>query len=196
MRRAMVLALLITALLSSVGCVNTQLVNIWSEPSARGAVRFTHVMALVISKDPVIQRVGEDALVAQFQGTRATAAYRLISNEELRNRERANQSLKAVGIDGVVTMRLVNSAQMTTWIPGAYPNFWGYYGWAYPMVYSPGYLVSDQVVRLETDVYDLRDGKLIWAGMSDTFNPASTQSLVTEVSKAVVAQLKQLGFVQ
>ena len=196
MRRAIILALAVAALASSAGCVNTQLVNVWSDPAARGSVRFTHVMALVISKDQVIQRVGEDALVAQFQGTRATAAYRLISNEDLRNRERANQSLKAVGIDGVVTMRLVNSTRMTTWLPGAYPTFWGYYGWAYPMVYSPGYLVTDQVVRLETDVYDLKDDKLVWAGMSDTFNPASTQSLVTEVSKSVVTQLKQLGFVQ
>jgi hypothetical protein len=152
-------------------------------------------MALVISKDEVTRRIGEDTLVQALLPTKAVAAYRILSDGELRDRDRSKQALKAIGVDGVITLRLVGAQQRTSWVPGAYPSFWGYYGWAYPMAYTPGYLVTDNIVRVETKVYALDGDKLLWAGLSDTFNPSSARELVDDVAREVVASLKVRGFV-
>ncbi len=177
-------------------CVNTELVNVWSDPSARGTIKLTNVMALVIAREEVVRRVGEDQLVASLQPTRAIAAYRILSNEELKNKARAEQALKAMGVDGVVTMRLVGAAEQPAWGPYAYPGFWGYYGYAYPMVYGPTYAYTNTIVRLETKVYSLKDDRLIWGATSDTFNPATAQTLVAEVAQVVIGDLRKQGFVQ
>jgi len=187
---------LCVALALLAACVNTELVNVWSDPSARGTIKLTNVMALVIAREEVVRRVGEDQLVASLQPTRAIAAYRILSNEELKNKARAEQALKAMGVDGVVTMRLVGAAEQPAWGSYAYPGFWGYYGYAYPMVYGPSYVYTNTIVRLETKVYSLKDDRLIWGATSDTFNPATAQTLVAEVAQVVIGDLRKQGFVQ
>lgn len=176
-------------------CASTRLVNVWTDPSLK-ATKFTNVMALVISKDEVARRIGEDTLVLALAPTRAICAYRILSDAELRDKDRSRQALKAIGVDGVITMRMVDAQQQTTVVPGAYPGFWGYYGWAYPMAYSPGYLVTNTIVRVETKVYALESDKLVWAAVSDTFNPASARDLVDDVARTVAADLKKQGLVQ
>lgn len=176
-------------------CASTQLVNIWTDPALK-ATKFTHVMALVISKDEVARRIGEDTLVKALAPTRAVCAYRILSDAELRDKDRSNQALKAIGVDGVISMRMVDAQQQTSVVPGAYPGFWGYYGMAYPMAYSPGYLVTNTIVRVETKVYALESDKLVWAGVSDTFNPGSARNLVDDVARAVAADMRKQGLVQ
>jgi hypothetical protein len=196
MSRALKLAFLVVLPLLAVACVNTQLVNVWSDPSARGTVKLTNVMALVIAKEDVVRRVGEDQLVVSLAPTRAVAAYRILSDAELKDKARADQALKAIGVDGVVTMRLVGAAEQPVWGPYAYPSFWGYYGYAYPMAYGPGYAYTNTIVRLETKVYSLKDDRLIYGATSDTFNPSTAQTLVAEVAQVIVGDLRKQGFVQ
>jgi hypothetical protein len=196
MSRTLKPAFLIALVLLTAACVNTQLVNVWSDPSARGTIKLTNVMALVIAREEVVRRVGEDQLVASLQPTRAVAAYRILSNEELKNKARAEQALKAIAVDGVVTMRLVGATEQPAWGSYAYPGFWGYYGHAYPMVYGPSYATTNTIVRLETKVYSLKDDRLIWGATSDTFNPATAQTLVAEVAQVVIGDLRKQGFVQ
>jgi hypothetical protein len=196
MSRTLKLAFLIGLPLLTAACANTQLVNVWSDPSARGTIKLTNVMALVIAREEVVRRVGEDQLVSSLQPTRAVAAYRILSNEELKNKARAEQALKAIAVDGVVTMRLVGATEQPAWGPYAYPTFWGYYGYAYPMVYGPNYGCTNTIVRLETKVYSLKDDRLIWGATSDTFNPATAQTLVAEVAQVVIGDLRKQGFVQ
>jgi len=195
MSRNLRLTVLCLALGILAACANTQLVNVWTDPSLK-ATKFTNILALVISRDEVARRIGEDTLVQALAPTRSICAYRILSDAELRDKNRANQALKAIGVDGVITMRLVDAQQQTTVVPGAYPGFWGYYGWAYPMAYAPGYLVTNTIVRVETKVYALDSDKLVWGGVSDTFNPASARDLVDDVARTVAAELKKQGLVQ
>ncbi len=197
MSRTLKMSALVLALLALASCANTQLVNVWTDPQARGAFRLTNVMALVMTKEDVVRRLGEDQLVASLAPTRAIAAYKILSDAEVKDRARADQALKAIGVDGVVTMRMVAATEQPVWGPYAYPTFWGYYGYAYPMVYGgPAYMYTNTIVRLETKVYSLKDDKLIYGATSDTFNPVNAQALVAEVAQVVVGDLRKNGFVQ
>ena len=61
--------------------------------------------------------------------------------------------------------------------PGGGPTatFDGYYDWAGGAVYAPGYLETDTVVHVVSNLYSLDQNKLVWSGTSKTFDPASAK---------------------
>jgi len=92
------------------------------------------------------------------------------------------------GFDSAVIMRLTGVEREVSYVPGRlyavpsyYHGFWGYYGWGWRSVYEPGYMRSDRVVNIATNVYSVRDDKLVWASQSETFNPATLRTAVAEV---------------
>jgi hypothetical protein len=87
---------------------------------------------------------------------------------------------------------VVSADEKVTYVPPSYgPTFWGYYGYARPMAYDPGYIRTDTVVRVETSIYSLREDRLLWVASSETMNPKSVDTLVAEVAKAVRAELER-----
>ena len=51
---------------------------------------------------------------------------------------------------------------------------------------DPGYSSTSTTVRLETNLYDAKTGKLIWSGKSKTMSKDSTDHIMNEVIKAVI----------
>jgi hypothetical protein len=51
---------------------------------------------------------------------------------------------------------------------------------------DPGYSSTSTTVRLETNLYDAKTGKLIWSGQSKTMSRESTDKIINEVIKAVI----------
>jgi hypothetical protein len=68
-------------------------------------------------------------------------------------------------------------------VPRFYGGFYGYWGYGWGMVYDPGYLRSDRIVTIATNVYSVADDKLVWASQSETFNPGSLRNAIGEVVK-------------
>ena len=52
---------------------------------------------------------------------------------------------------------------------------------------DPGYSSTNTTVRLETNLYDAKTGKLIWSGQSKTMSNDSTDQIINEVIKAVIS---------
>ena len=55
---------------------------------------------------------------------------------------------------------------------------------------DPGYSSTSTTVRLETNLYDAKTGKLIWSGNSKTLSNDSTDHIINDVIKAVINDLK------
>jgi hypothetical protein len=56
---------------------------------------------------------------------------------------------------------------------------------------DPGYSSTSTTVRLETNLYDAKTGKLIWSGKSKTLSDDSTDQIMNDVIKAVINNLKK-----
>ena len=54
------------------------------------------------------------------------------------------------------------------------------YGTVGPMVSSPGYIDQYRVYTVETNVYTVKDGKLVWSVVSETFDPTNINKAVEE----------------
>jgi hypothetical protein len=56
---------------------------------------------------------------------------------------------------------------------------------------NPGYSSTITKVRLETNLYDAKTGELIWSGRSKTLSKDSTDRIMNDVIKTVIANLKK-----
>ena len=50
-------------------------------------------------------------------------------------------------------------------------------------------------MRIETNVYAVKDGKLIWGAVSETVHPASIEKAIAEVAQAAAKDLRERGLI-
>jgi hypothetical protein len=190
-RRAVVAVSLIFGLAAAAAsCASTEMSSTWTEPSAKGA-ELSKVAVVCLAKDPGLRRMAENSAAANLTGAQAVPSYQVLGDTDLRNRDAVKQQLISQGFQGVLVMRLAGVDERVTAVGGPYGTLDGYYDWAGGMVYSPGYLQTDTVVHVISNLYSLQDQKLIWSGVSETFDPASAQSFMNDVSKAVAKSLQK-----
>lgn len=179
-----------------VGCESTQLSTSWKDPDA-SALRFQKVAVVVLNSSPAERRAEEDEIVRQIKRATAIASYSFVPDAELRNHEKVKASIRQQGFDGVIVLRMISADKQMTYVPG-HVSYWNDgSGFGYdPIVTTPGYYTTDTIVRAEVSVYSVSDGKLIWAGASNTINPASAKDLALQIAKATGAELRKQGLME
>ena len=174
-------------------CASTNLTDSWVDPSVQSFPHFRKVLVAALDADTTIRRNAEDALVANLKRTEAVPSYVFTPDWEGGKLDQIRDKLRRAGIDGVVMLRLAGVDKEQTWVPGTYSSFGGYWGYAYPITYDPGYVRTDTIVRVETLIYTVDGGKLIYAAHSRTFNPTDTAETVKEIAESVAEDLKKRG---
>lgn len=191
------LLLLAGLLFGALACATTRIETQWQDPAlAPQQLAFTRLIALAQVEDETTRRVVEDELVrvlaagprAQARGMQVEPAYPRISSAELGDVAALRAKVEAAGYDGAVVLRLVSDQERITHVPGHYEVMWGA-----AVRYEPGYTDVDRIVRIETSVYSIREGKLLWSGVSRTLNPRDLRDLVDDVVRAVGAELEAQG---
>jgi hypothetical protein len=178
------------------GCASTTIKDTWKDPSVSPeSMQFKKVLVVAMLPE-ASRRVAEDEMVRHVR-TQAVPSYTLISSEELKDVDAAKRKVKEQGFDGAIIMRMVGQEQRVSYVPGSYPgyygSFYGYYGYAGSLAYDPGYVTTDTIVNLETNVYSLREDKLLWSGLSETFNPKNLTTMIDGVASATARQLEKEG---
>jgi hypothetical protein len=180
------------------GCATTQVKDSWSNPAA-GKIEFRKVVALAIAGDEALRRSLEDALVRAAPRENVVAAYTFVPQNEIRDTEAIKRRVTEAGFDGAVIFRVVGAEERQTYVPGSYASpyysTWGYYGYGWNTMATPGYVRTDTYVDVETMVYSIADDQLVWAGRSESLNPSSAPALVDDVVKAVAADLRKKGLI-
>jgi hypothetical protein len=166
----------------------------WHEPGS-GRLNFNRTVAVFATTDESMRRSVEDELVMKFPN--ATPSYRVVPKASDVDKETILQHMRDAGFDGAVVMRVTEVKDKVTYYPGTYwgpgYGFGGYWGssWAYP--YNPGYVNTTQIVTVETNIYSLRDDKLVFATRSETSDPSSVGKLIRSVMRHINEELKKNG---
>jgi len=177
------------------GCATTKLSTTWKGPNV-GAVSFHKVVVVVLNSTPAERRAQEDLLASYIKRAQAVPSYTIVSDEQLGNRALVKQQIVESGADGAVVLRLIDSRKETTYVPGT-TSYWNEGGGAYaPYHQSPGYEVTDTIVRGEVSLYSVPDGKLLWAGASTTSNPENARDFAMQVARAAGEELRKQGLIK
>ena len=191
--------------LAAAGCAGTRMTNMWREPSYNGGT-LKKVMVIGLSPQPTGRRNYEDYFVASLQkhGVEGIPSYAHFPAQEKVDEQTLRAKLAELGCDGAVLTHIIGVDKSTEYVPGyvssypygGYGSFYGMYSYGYGAVYSPGYTVENTTVNLETRLFStVGDGKLLWSGTSETFNPDSPAQVIREVVDTVMSELKRTKFI-
>lgn len=179
------------------GCATTTMQSTWADPGyAGGPMRKLFVMGQAM-RDVTARRVLEDALVLRLQaaGVDAVPAWRSFPTETPVGESSLSASIAESGAQGVLMARLVGVENQVNVRPTpiAGPGF-GWYGF-YSGWYTVPTVSVDQIVVMETTLFDARTKRLVWSGTSETFNPSSAQKDAPGFADVIVTALGKAGFV-
>jgi hypothetical protein len=199
--KKVLLAAVAASLLASCG-TPTSFVSTWRDPEAK-PLAFKKILVVAFVPDESQRRSAEDQMVAYIKKAEAIPSYRILSKEQMKDSEASKATITALGVDGIITMRWLGKDEKLEYVPGTsyygpsyYQPFWGYYGYATPMMYDPGYYTQTQIIRLETNIYSYPDEKLIWTGHSETTDPTSLDDLINSVAMATSKELINEGLLK
>ena len=177
---------------------STKLEKSWADPSFNAATTqpFKKVLIFAPLKDAASQRTAEDKIAAQLKEKgSAVPSYSYLQPADT-NQNLLDQKLLKDGFDGVISMQLTDVEKSTSYVQGTsyggYHGYRGYYGYG---SYSPGYYTEDKKYLVETNLYSLRDNKLLWSGTTSSINPSKFDKTVDEIIYTVKYELQKKGFI-
>jgi hypothetical protein len=199
--RILPMAAVLAVALSATVAAKTKFSSVMQSPEAvKVSFSGKKIAALVIDKDDSLRVSGEEGLVNELnaRGMRGVASYRIMPKEELRNTANARGWYEKSAVQGVVALRVVSNERYktitpSTWTTAYYQDYWGYYGQSWGAVFTPGSERIDHFVSIETLIYNLPDGHLLWAGVSLTENVKTSAQVIAEVAKEAVKEMNKQG---
>jgi hypothetical protein len=203
------LILLAAIILSGCGS-NTSIVSSWRDPKITVAQEhFKKVLVVALVKDEASRRTAENRIAASNEIFKTSYQYLNESTSQL-TKEQKLKILQDENFDGVITMRLVSTEKETNYVPGTYTgmyyggfdgmytNVYGYgfgnwYGMYSPSFYDPGYYQETTSYMVETNIFSLKENKLIWTGTTKSEYVTDLGQTVDAIMQAVVAEMKKDG---
>jgi hypothetical protein len=197
-------ALILTAAVAGtvgMAAASNLLVSTWKAPG-EGPMDMARkkVAALVITDDEHLRVSAEEALAREItaRGPQGIPTYRIVPREETTDAQKVKGWYERTGVAGVVALRIVGQDKervysSVVWSSGYYNDFYNYYGSSWATVTPIGQGRIETTFEVETLMFRVSDAKLLWAGVSRTTDPKSVGAFMTELAKAVVAQLEKDG---
>lgn len=198
---------LFAAMLAACG-PSTNITNSWSA-SDMDAARINKVMIVGMTKDQSFNQSLEQQLSQNLtkEGYATSGAYAQFGPGGFKgdNERQAMRRLKSSGVDGVLSVALLDKEQEQNYIPNNtmyYPvgprfgRFWGYYNYYSYRVNDPGYYKTSTKYFLEANLYNAKTNKLVYSAQSETFDPSSRESFAADYARAIVANMKSKSLIK
>jgi hypothetical protein len=188
------------------GCASTDHVRDWSSSDAYKR-DFENVMIMGLVNRISLRNDVEYALVdaAHKIGLNATNSMAMFPPElgkPFNDTERIRERLQEAGFDGILTVAVIDyTAERyvkpeTRYVPLVYYNrFSNYYYRTEALVYKPGYFSLQTRYFLETNLYEINGGKLVWSGRSYVFEPQDIERFMPKYAKRLFKELLTAGII-
>lgn len=184
-------------------CSSTKIISTWREPNKEISLnKLNKVLVVALLQDETSRRKAEDQMVGYFYGKGVASYNYLDKNISEKNEDGIREKIKNDGFDGAVTMRLLDVDKEETYArgnismyPAYYNTFSSYYfrNWGY---YSnPGYYLTTKTYTVETNVFSIKEDKIIWTGITKTTDPSGLVKMTEEIGKAVFNEMVKQGFI-
>ncbi len=199
--------LLIAIALIAQGCMSTKFQASWKTPDFEEKA-YSQVLVWGLSDNVANRSTVEDEVThfLNLKGITTHSGADILPYDRKiipKDQEVIKQKLIAKGYDAVLTIGLKDIKEETHYVQGTgyynpmsygyYGSFYGYNSYMYGSVYQPGYYSSTEYIYLETNVWDVESGKLIWSGQSKSTGQGSVDKTANAYARAVVTELIKEG---
>lgn len=202
MKKIILPALLVGTIIAA-SCTSTRITSSWREPDKQVAVnKLNKVLVVALFKDETSRHKAEDQMAGYLKGKGIVSYNYLKESFDKKNEDALREKIKKDGFDGAVTMRLVDVDKEENYTrgnissyPAYYRNFSGYYYRSWSYYSTPGYYTTTKTYTIETNVYSIKEDKIIWSGLTETTNPDGVKKLTEEVAQVVYKKMVEEGFI-
>ena len=198
------LALALPILLSA--CANTKFTKPWIDEDYDGQP-YDDILVLVVADKMGNRQDAEDYITLKLDeaGINAMQSYDILPRTESIDAEAVDKAIDGLQLDAVIVMYATGITEEEYYIPARrfgvyagygyghahYGSFYDYYPHALTYVFIPGYDNTHHVITLETSLFDLNTGKMIWSGQSNTFAPESVDDVIHNITVLTINELKK-----
>jgi len=176
---------------------STKLEKSWADPSFNATTTkpFTKVLIIAPLKDAASQRTAEDKIAKQLKQGVGVQSYTYLSTTDT-VKTVVDSRLINDGFDGIIEMHLKEVEKSTEYVQGSYYGGYGYRGYYGYGSYSPGYYEENKTFMVETNLYSIRENKLLWSGTTSSLNPTSFDATIDQIIYTVKYELQKKGLIQ
>ena len=163
---------------------------------------FKKILIASVMENYLIRQEFEDEMKKQLAkyGVEGVQSYMVLPPKNEMMEGELKQRIKESSLDSVLVVRPKNARSETEevvtggiWVPPpGYYNFWPYWNTAYgSFIPTSSYTKENVVVRVEFNLYNTKDEKLVWSGETDTVYSTDFEKLGKSYAKTLVNQLKK-----
>jgi len=190
-----ILFALVTVILAA-GCSSTAIVNSWKAPGETlTPEQYKKVLVVVLAKDENARKTAEDKIASNHKLLHVS--YPLFTTKELgQDTLKVKNMVKEQGYDAIVVMRLITTRAKSTYVAGGHNQAYMKNGiYYYPDYLNASSYATDMNYIVATNVWSLKNEKLLWSGMTESTNPKKIDKVVNEVAKEVIYKMKEDKFI-
>ncbi len=188
-------------------CNSTQVISSYTAPDApKKEYKKILVLGIFQQKDRSVKQITESELAGRlkdlgYDAVTAIDQYGPKAFEKVPEDQVADK-LKSSGFDAVITTALLDKKKNEVYQPGTvryqpvgvyYNRFGRYYSTVYDRVYDPGYYTTNTDYFLETNLYDISSGDLVYSVQTKAYDPSSATDLAHDNRKRIVQNMKDKG---
>ena len=175
-------------------CASTSLRDSWADPTYAGGP-FRKVMVVGVSANPVNRRVFEDGFAAKLAtiGVQAVRSYEVLPQTGMIPQQDFDRAAKSSGADALLMVHVqrVDTKTQVRAVPVPMTGV-GYYGYYRGWVTVPEVTQYD-LATVETEVFDVKTDRMVWSGITETFNPTSVTAETPGFADVIIGALSDRG---
>jgi hypothetical protein len=187
-------------------CSNTKFTKQWLDEDF-DEHPYDDILVLAVADKMGNRQDAENYIVKKLgeAGIDAIPSYDILPQTEAIDREAVGKAIEGLQLDAVIVMYATGVSEEEYYVPARrfgiysgygyghaqYGSFYDYYPHAYNYVYLPGYDNTHYVVALETSLFDLNTGKMVWSGQSNTFAPDSVDDVIHNITELTIKELQK-----
>ena len=200
------IALLIACLMISGCSTSTRITGSWKDPAVDASTgESKSVLITALTRNIEVRTKLENALAAKaaernIEAVKSSEVFTPDFFQVLPERDELIAQIKQTGVDAILTVSLIDTESETRYVRGSsryapmpvynwYGGFYSYINYWHPIMYEPGYYVTDKTYFLETNLYDAETGRLVWSAQSETVNPTSIDAFAAEYPEVLLERM-------
>ena len=181
----------------------TRMTASWSNPEFREN-QFKKIVVAGIIDNVAARRSLELEVVSELnrKGFNAVPAFNVFRPGYLESKPDPTDiqmKLADNGIDGAITLAVLDIKEDEYYVPGStnyqprmnYSMWWDYYYTTYDRIDNPGYYAQSTEVYVESQIFDVASGSVVWTAQSRTADPTSITDFTKSYASSMVAKALQ-----
>lgn len=164
--------------------------------------QFQKMLVAAVMENYLTRQEFEDEMKKQLAkyGVEGVQSYMVLPPKNEMMEDELKQRIKESSLDSVLVVRPRAARKESEEVitgriyapPPGYSSFWPYWNMAYGNFYpTSSHTQENIVVRVEFNLYIMKDGKLVWSGETGTVYSKTFEKLGKEYAQALVNRLKK-----